>query len=207
MTAFKQNKPDFETVVAVWVPGRVPTKNRVGFQGGRSFNPCAQWERDAGARAIAVINAMGFRIPVFPHQPVEFKMVVFVDDVTKYPHGKTGRMMADKPGDNPNYYKAPCDALKRVMYADDKQIRYTAGALIVRSALAGDSWRHIINAGSGSNIYTWPGSGVLVNVRMVDVRQPFAVFPIAADPIEPTLDPAHLEPIRTDSIPWVPVPK
>ena len=173
------NKPDFETVVAVWVPGRVPTKNRVGFQGGRSFNPCAQWERDAGARAIAVVTAMGFRIPVFPHQPVEFKMVVFVDDVTKYPHGKTGRMMSDKPGDNPNYYKAPCDAMKRIMYTDDKQIRYTAGALIVRSVLP-SAGRPLIVGG----IEGWPGSGILINVKMIDIREPFTVFPVITTPIE-----------------------
>ena len=178
------NKPDFETVIPVWVPGRVPTKNRVGFQGGRSFNPCAKWERDAGARAMAVINAMGFRIPVFPHQPVEFKMIVFVDDVTKYPHGKTGRMMADRPGDNPNYYKAPCDALKRVIYADDKQIRYTAGALIIRSGMRDvnvDGW--LSNGRTVPMFWSeWPGSGILINVRMVDVRQPFALFSVTGEP-------------------------
>lgn len=174
----EMNKPDFETVVAVWIPGRVPTKNRVGFQGRRSFNPCAKWESDAHKRTMAVVNRMGFRIPVFPHQPVEFKMIVFVDDVTKTPHGPTGRMMADKPGDNPNYYKAPCDAIKNVMWTDDKQIRYTAGALVVRSALPNRRAPFLSGCPSG-----WPGRGILINVRMVDIRKPFGVFPVDADPI------------------------
>lgn len=186
------NKPDFETVVAVWIPGHVPTKNRVGFARGRSFNPCAQWERDAGFRAIAAVNSMGFRIPVFPHQPVEFKMIVFVDDMTKRPRGKTGRMLADKPGDNPNYYKAPCDAMTRILYGDDRQIRYTAGALIVRSALPSAGRPLIVGGVEG-----WPGSGILINARMVDVREPFGVFPIAADPIDPFASTTAADDIRS----------
>jgi Holliday junction resolvase RusA-like endonuclease len=162
--------------VTVWIPGNPPVKNQMGDLR-RPYNPCAAWEKTAARHAVAQLNQQGARIPLFPYQPVAWRMVIFYDDLTPRPHGKARVMRKPgRPADNPNYYKATCDAMNGVLYTDDRQIRYTAHALVVRSEVRD------MTDGADVKLESWPlwahGGGILIEVSRVDVGRPWRLLPI-----------------------------